>query len=128
MGGLSIHQGGTLSKLAPTQRGEVVPATATVVSDAKSLAVMVVTDPIYQNNLLNAARARMLPPAIEVALMYYAWGKPLDRLEVRPVGSLENLSTEELAARAREISSRLEEELLEEGRDIPPPPPLETLQ
>lgn len=89
-----------------------------VFRDARLYSLLIVTDPVYRENLLRAARSRILPPQMEVLLWHYAFGKPPDRVELgRPgeFGDLRKMSTEQLALRARNLATILEKESIEQA-------------
>lgn len=75
-------------------------------NEARTLALSIVRDPEYQQNLLLHARARLLHPQMETTLWAYAYGKPPDRIEIGRIGDtahLEDLSKEELAQRCVQL-------------------------
>jgi len=77
---------------------------------------------VYRAVLLDDWRARKLHPIIEQMIYAYAWGKPPERIELGRIGEtdgLENLSKEELAARARALA----ELILQEPVDVEPKMP-----
>ena len=79
-------------------------------NEARIFALRVVRDPLYREKLLIFARARRLHPLIEQMLWHYAYGKPPERVELGRAGdfeSLEHLSKEELAERARKLAELL---------------------
>jgi hypothetical protein len=89
--------------------------------EARLFALQVVRDPAYRARLLQDARHGKLPPAVHTMLWHYAYGKPVEQIEVRE-SSLEDLSNEELAMRARAIAdgllqARLTEEEAVESTD-----------
>jgi hypothetical protein len=49
--------------------------------EAREMASKIVDDPVYFRNLKARAIAGRLAPAVECALLYYAKGKPQDRLD-----------------------------------------------
>jgi hypothetical protein len=79
---------------------------------AQRLAQQIVEDPEYRRKLLERARTGKLAPAVEVALMAYAWGKPKESsdAEVRDLSAvLTEMPTEDLMARHHALASRLSE-------------------
>ena len=55
----------------------------------------------YRESVMRRIVVDALPSAVEVMLFHYAYGKPVERVEVRDTNnSLENLTAEELEARA----------------------------
>jgi hypothetical protein len=88
--------------------------------EAQLYALAIVRDPEYRRNLLAAARARSLPPAVECMLMAYAWGKPADRVELgRPgaFGDLHETPATELVSRLRALAAALDAEAALEPLD-----------
>jgi hypothetical protein len=53
------------------------------VQQVKELAKALVTDPLYLTMLQRRMREGKLPPAVEVTLWYYAFGKPKEQIEVK---------------------------------------------
>ena len=78
---------------------------------AKLDCLAMVEDPIYRAQLLADFRARVLRPAVECMIWYYAKGKPKEMVEHSGTLSLQEelsaLSTEELRARALDIAAML---------------------
>lgn len=76
-------------------------------NEARLFALSILRNDDYKKNLLTAAIKRTLPPAIEVALMHYGWGKPADRVELGAPGAFSNdlsdLSLSELADRSKNV-------------------------
>lgn len=73
----------------------------------RKIALEVVDDPAYKERLKVRAMAGTLPPAVESMLWHYAFGKPIDRLEVTDkTHDLANLSDDQLAERAEQIRVR----------------------
>lgn len=107
-------------------------------AEARMFALSIVRDPEYRKNLLIYARARMLPPAIEAMLWAYAYGRPVERVDVnvsQDPSRLEGLSRQELAERARLLSEVLSDDSILDGlseedlqkkvdESISPPAPL----
>ncbi len=70
----------------------------------KSLAKGILTSPQYRESLVRRIIAGTLPPAVECKLFEYAYGKPVDKVEIIDGrNNLEELSTEQLEAKAREL-------------------------
>lgn len=78
-------------------------------NEARIFALQIVRDPAYRTNLLLAARNRTIPPGIESLLWHYAFGKPVETVEVGRIGesNYEELSREALINRAVELADRL---------------------
>ncbi len=64
----------------PAGRGKGALNKATL--EIRLAARQIVEDPTYREKLLAAARARKLAPAVECLLLYYAYGKPKDAVDV----------------------------------------------
>lgn len=109
-------------------------------TDAESFASAVVDDPAYLKNLKTRARLGDLSPAVECLLMYYKFGKPVNRVEVSDKSDtdLSSFTIAEIAERcnilreaAVKLSSVSDDSLAEESevderppeeedRDLPP--------
>lgn len=77
-------------------------------NEAKLFALQIVRDPEYRSGLLRAARARKLPPAIETMLWHYAYGKPVEKIDIGlSTDELEEMSDLELAKRAAMLAAVL---------------------
>jgi hypothetical protein len=78
---------------------------------AKLDCLQMVEDPIYRAQLLSDFRARILRPAVECMIWYYAKGKPKEMIEHTGTLSLQEelstLTTEELRLRALDIAAML---------------------
>ena len=80
-------------------------------AEARLLALGILRDPVYLQRLYAAARARTLPPAIELALYHYAYGKPTEHMEVGRPGDFDDFSSmteTELAEKAKQLSAFLD--------------------
>ena len=84
-------------------RGRPKGAKSRVTIEAQKACAAIVDDPVYRAKLLAAARARTLPPGVEVLLWHYAKGKPKDEVSVDMVSTavidleqIDSLTTEEL--------------------------------
>jgi hypothetical protein len=67
-------------------RKKGTPNKATV--EAKAACSAIVDDPVYRSNLLERARAGLLPPGVETMLWHYAKGKPKETVQLQnPDGS-----------------------------------------
>lgn len=73
----------------------------------------------YRMSVRLRAANGTLPPAIESQLWHYAYGQPRDKMErptdVKGRAALEGVSTADLAARARALSSSLEKQIAHDG-------------
>jgi hypothetical protein len=88
--------------------------------EGQAFALRIINDAQYQENLLRAARNRLLPSGLEVTLLHYAFGRPTERMELGPPGSfkeLQGLTEKELATRARHLADLIEG--AEEGGHVP---------
>ena len=82
--------------------------------EAKDFARNIIDNPEYRASLLRRAIMGQLPAAVEIRLLEYRYGKPADQLDVNfpaidPQEDVEELSDEQLAARADRISRQLRE-------------------
>ena len=68
-------------------RGRPRGAKSKVSVEAKAAAARIVDDPVYRENLLEAARAGTPAPAIEVLLWHYAKGKPTELVQMDVLAS-----------------------------------------
>jgi hypothetical protein len=78
--------------------------------EARLFALSIVRDPVYRMMLMDRARTGKLAPAVETALMAYAWGKPPDRIELGRIGDaarFDSLSDDQLAERAVSAAAAL---------------------
>jgi hypothetical protein len=67
-------------------------------------------DDVYWRRLRSDLRKGKLNPQLEITLLAYAFGRPIDRLEVGRVGGFSKLSDEELIARFEEMARSLRAE------------------
>lgn len=66
----------------------------------------------YQTSLKERIRDKQLPPAVETMLWYYAFGKPMEQVQINVSQQEEDLSTlgtAELLRRAQELAKLLEQ-------------------
>lgn len=80
-------------------------------SHAEDFAAEIVDDPDYRRRLKERAKAGELAPPMEVALLHYRWGKPIERLAVSTDEDLSALSREDLMKLAVDLQLYL--------RDLP---------
>jgi hypothetical protein len=74
-------------------------------SDAETFARTVIDDPDYYENLKLRARTGTLSPACEGLLWYYAFGKPVNRVEISTNGAdLSEVPIDELADRCKQLA------------------------
>lgn len=79
-------------------------------AEAKQFCLRIVRDPRYAASFAERAFSGTLPAAVEVTMLHYAWGKPVEHIEVGlPQSSvdLSELSDEQLAERAGMIADVL---------------------
>ena len=83
-------------------------------TEAKRLAAEILENPAYIKSLQDRACAGTLPPAIEVMLWHYRYGKPVSKVEVGVPGDFEmtELSDADLAKRAASIADRINSRLI----------------
>lgn len=78
--------------------------------EAAEFCKRIIYDPRYQSNLLERARAGVLPPQMEALLFYFVFGKPTEKVEISApdlAKPLENLSEAELAKRTASLMERI---------------------
>ena len=83
----------------------------------RAFAQAIVEDEDFREKLLAQAKEGVgsspiqLPPTFAITLLYYAYGKPVDRVALGALGELpyQDESDEELAARADELARKLRE-------------------
>ena len=82
-------------------------------------------DPVYWRKLRSDLRKRKLHPQMEVTLLAYAYGRPVDRIEVGRVGDFSKLSDDELMAQfeATVTSLRAERRVEGEKKSLSPSAP-----
>lgn len=92
---------------------------------AKALSRELLNSKQYRASLLRRILADDLPPAVECRLMDYAWGKPIEKVEVDDKRKqLEQMSTQELRERAAllvDLATKIERHdvLIEDDNDEP---------
>ena len=62
--------------------GKVKGTLNTATLEIRLAARQIVEDPVYREKLIAAARERKLAPAVECLLLYYAYGKPKEVVDV----------------------------------------------
>lgn len=76
----------------------------------------------YQVSLKERIRDKELPAAVETMLWYYAFGKPMEQVQITMMEGQEDLSTmsvDELLAKAKSLEEALEEAMkLEEALPV----------
>ena len=79
-------------------------------TEASELARNIIQSPEYMKKLIIRAEAGILPPAVEIMLWYYSYGKPLDRTELTlkdEAPDYSNYSAAQLAERATQLGEML---------------------
>jgi hypothetical protein len=66
--------------------------------EIREAARQLVSDPIYWRKLRDDLRKRKVHPHVETTLLAYAFGRPVDRIEVGRVGDFSRMSDEEFVA------------------------------
>jgi hypothetical protein len=96
-------------KKAPTNDG---------LRQAQEFAAGLLDDPDYQASLKMRLNAGLLPPALEVRLYEYRYGKPVDKMvDLSEQMDLSSLSLEELATLRAEADSQLKAAMRDEDKD-----------
>lgn len=92
-------------------------ATSAVKHEAQKFARELVEDTNYRDNLRKALKDRTCPPAIEALIWHYAYGKPVEHVNVSvQTEDLSQLSTDELMSRYEKKLEELKEvSLLEDS-------------
>jgi hypothetical protein len=80
-------------------------------AEAKSFALELLRTPEYKLSVERRMRAGTLPPAVELRLMDYAWGRPVEHVEISTPATAElaELDDSGLAERAEVIATVLRE-------------------
>jgi len=81
-----------------------------VTLEIREAARRLVSDPIYWRKLRADLRKRKVHPHVETTLLAYAFGKPVDRIEVGRVGDFSHMSDEELVAQFQAMARSLRAE------------------
>lgn len=112
--------------------GRHVGSKNVVSNEARAFALEIVRSEEYRASLMSRVRTGTLPPNIEAMLWAYAYGKPMDRLQVEhvvPGAALHEMSLAELGERAALIgkvllevgdaeAAVLADQMAEKARDI----------
>lgn len=80
--------------------------------EAQRFARQLVESQDYKDSIDRRIRSDSLPPAVECMLWHYAFGKPIEQVNVTVQPGQEDLSTlsvDELLRRAQELAKKLEE-------------------
>jgi hypothetical protein len=73
----------------------------------REAATKLVSDPVYWRKLKADIRKRKVHPQMEALIWSYAFGKPIDRVEIGRVGDFSKLSDDELMTQFEEASKAL---------------------
>lgn len=74
-------------------------------TSAKAFARDIVSSSTYRESIARRVLMDELPPAVEVLLLHYAYGKPVERLEVETTSTdLSAMSVEQLESRALRLA------------------------
>lgn len=79
----------------------------------------VLEDPLYRENVKMRALVGELPPQIEALLYYYAYGKPVEQIELTP-SDLPSMSYAELQAQIDSLTQIVQASLGESQSDPGP--------
>ena len=78
----------------------------------------------YEDNVRMRLLAGILPPQIEALVLYYLYGKPVDRIELKDKSpALSHLTPEELHERALVVANTIAEARSEDETPVPSPEP-----
>ena len=67
----------------------------------------ILESPEYLESVMRRMLSDSLPPAVEIELQHYAWGKPIERIavaETESLASLQDLSDDALAEHAADVA------------------------
>ena len=112
---MSNPEGNVASLRIVPNRGRPKGSLNKATQAGRSFALAIVEDEDFRAKLAAQAKEGVgsspiqLPPTFAITLMYYAYGKPVDRVAVSALGALpyQDESDEELAARADELARKL---------------------
>lgn len=76
--------------------------------EAQSFARSITGSSIYRANLQDRAEKGILPPAVEIMLWHFAYGKPIEQVQVTVSDDLSSLTPEQLAQKAQFALAALE--------------------
>lgn len=121
-----LRDGGTMSSHNPNvpwyAGGHNGGVTTYTLAQLRARMRRLLEDPTYLSNLQKALRDRTCPSQIEALCYHYAYGKPVEQVNVNLTSGQEDLSqlsTEELAKRAQAITEALREATaLQEAIDV----------
>jgi hypothetical protein len=99
-------------------------------SEAKNFAQGIITSPEYRESIKRRVKEGKLAAPIEQLLWYYAYGKPVDKIDLTMDDGreLEGMTTEELAEEARMLAAALRETSEAEATDEEELPAHKTVQ
>lgn len=92
--------------------------------DAQAFAVGVLESQDYKTQFIARVKTGTLPPALEMMLYHYAYGKPPDRLELTSLtedADLTGMTDEELATHAQQVLDDIRNEMEKRKQDQPKP-------
>jgi len=114
MAPIVLPQGGTLPWYA-----SVGGATVATRGDIRTWAKRLLESDSYRKTVQQRLENGTLPPQLEVLLYHYAFGKPAETLNVSvSMEDMSSMTTEQLAARAEELTKALNEaKALEDALD-----------
>jgi len=90
---------------APTPEEPAKPAPTT--RSARTLAREILTSQEYRQTLFDRLKLGILPPAIEVAIWHYAYGKPVEHVKFEEVAPPLEAQTEEQLQAKLDICEKL---------------------
>lgn len=86
------------------------------ITDPKMFCQKLVASREFRQFLLSGIVLGDLPPAVLTRIIDHAWGKPVEKIEVKNTSSADDLSVEELKARAAHLMR-----VIDALEDDPPP-------
>lgn len=94
--------------LGLTQPAAPAPDTAPTKQSAKTLAKGILESSEYRRSIERRITSDTLPPAVECKLYDYAYGKPVDKVEIKDVTNrLEAMSDEQLATHLEMLRAKV---------------------
>lgn len=94
-------------------------ATPLTRGEGQAFARRILNSSAYRADIEKRAGEGRLPPAVEVMLWHYAYGKPVEHVQVSVTEDYDSLPIDELARRAKHLTDLLQE-AVELAEAIPP--------
>lgn len=108
--------------LHPDENQNSISAEQPTLKSAKAISRKLLESPEYQASLIRRIASDSLPAAVECKLYDYAYGKPVDKVEVKDTTeSLEHMTSEQLEARAMALATLARKMREQRGASDDPP-------